>query len=172
MVNPAQCTVGQNVYNGGSSYCPCTSVNGVPTVGTGSQCTTCPYGVVADNSLNWVCAKSPQCGTGNSTTPCPTPLVTQDTWNWICAGIAALLTFLIIGRKDLESKKYVGIAIAGIVAIIVLFAVKVLLDNLIAILTGSILVAIFGGIVLWFLGPAILVIVATLMAIVGAIRGK
>jgi hypothetical protein len=92
-------------------------------------------------------------------------------WNYLWAGLAGLLSFLIIGQKDIKEKNWVGLTIAGIVGIIVGFAVFFILENLVKILIGGVLGLIFGGIILYFLGPAILFIVTILMAIIRTIRG-
>lgn len=42
----------------GDYICPCVSVNGVYQTATGSQCTTCPYGVISNNN-GYSCASPP-----------------------------------------------------------------------------------------------------------------
>jgi hypothetical protein len=86
-------------------------------------------------------------------------------WNYLWAFLAGLLSFLIIGQKDIKEKNWIGLIIAGIVGVVVGFAVFFILENLVKILIGGVLGLIFGGIILYFLGPAILFIVMILMAI-------
>jgi hypothetical protein len=92
-------------------------------------------------------------------------------WNYLWAGLAGLLSFLIIGQKDIKEKNWIGLTIAGIVGVVAGFAVFFILENLVKILIGGVLGLIFGGIILYFLGPAILFIVMILMAIIRTIRG-
>lgn len=87
-------------------------------------------------------------------------------WNLLWAGLASLLSFLVVGKNSIERRELVGIAIAGIIAIVVFFVVNWILKNLATVLLGSTLAVLFGGIILYFLGPVILFVVTIFMSIV------
>jgi hypothetical protein len=100
-----------------------------------------------------------------------TGIVGGFNWNMLWAGLAGLLAFLILGGKDIKERNWVGLAIAGIIGVIIGVAVYWILEHLVLIIAGSILGVILGGIILWFLGPAILFVVIMFMMILKTIRG-
>jgi hypothetical protein len=95
----------------------------------------------------------------------------QINLNYLWAGLAGLLAFLILGKKDIEKKDWVGILIALIFGSIIFLLVSWVLDRLVTVLFGSLLVSILGGVALYFLGPFILAIVTIFVMIIKAIKG-
>lgn len=55
---PNQCTPNSQIVNG-ESICPCLNVSGVWTIGSGSACTTCNYGVISNGNGGSTCASAP-----------------------------------------------------------------------------------------------------------------
>jgi hypothetical protein len=95
-----------------------------------------------------------------------------ELWNFIWAGLAGLLTFLITGKKSIQSKDGVGMAISLVLAIVAAIITYTILINLMAILLGIAIFGLFGGVLLYFAGGAVLAVVLVLMSIVNAVRGK
>ena len=96
----------------------------------------------------------------------------STTWSIIFGLIAGALAFLISGRTALGERDIVGIIISSIYGIVAFIVTWWLLENILAILAGSIIVAILGGAVLFFLGPTLIAIFATIAIIISKIKGK
>jgi hypothetical protein len=91
-------------------------------------------------------------------------------WAYVWAGLAGLLAFLIIGRKDIEEKKWVGITIAGIIAFIIAIIVWWIAENWVMIAISLGLLAILGGVAMWLI-PGLFTAILTIFAvIIGTIR--
>jgi hypothetical protein len=91
-------------------------------------------------------------------------------WSYVWAGLAGLLAFLIIGRKDIEEKKWVGITIAGIIAFIIAIIVWWIAENWVMIAISLGLLAILGGVAMWLI-PGLFTAILTIFAvIIGTIR--
>jgi hypothetical protein len=126
----------------------------------------CTYYQICNN--NGIC----EADKGENSNNCPSDCKEiKFNWNYLWAFLAGLLSFLIIGQKDIKKRDWIKITIAGILGLFVGVITFFILENLTKIILGSVLAMIFGGIILWFLGPAILAIVAIFMAIIRTIRG-
>lgn len=99
-----QCTPNSQLVQG-TSICPCLNESGVWKVGTGSSCSTCSYGVIANGNGGYKCAPPPtttatQTTIGQTTIPPTTTIVP-----WQPTGNKDVL-IVTIGSKLTEDSNY------------------------------------------------------------------
>jgi hypothetical protein len=95
----------------------------------------------------------------------------QINWSKIWAVIVGLLAFLVVGRKDIENRKIIGIAIAGIIAFILAYITFTILENLKAIVLGSIILGIAGAMLWPIIGPIVMAIVLLIAYFISIVKG-
>lgn len=107
---------------------------------------TCPYGCEVIGNV-------PTC---KGVTPAPTPDKSKINWTIIIPILAGLIGFLIVGANDLKEKRWIGVAIAAVVGLVVGFI-------LYWILTLPWYVKLFGGIGIVLIGliTAVVLILGT-----------
>ena len=127
-----------------------------------------------------VCYKPPKvCGNGiceegenigNCPQDCGQP-PSEFSWAIIFALIGGVLSFLMLGANALREKDWVGIAIAGTIALIVGIVIWWVISNWVMIAISLGILALLGGLGLYFFGGAILAVVVILMLIIRTIKG-
>ena len=91
-------------------------------------------------------------------------------WNYIVIGVTGLLIFLVAGASSLRDKDWVGIAIAGVLAVIGVLVITYIIENATTIILGLGLAGLFGGVILYFFGGAIITILAVIAIIIKRFR--
>ena len=95
--------------------------------------------------------------------PGTVPAETEISW---FAVVAALLAFLIFGGKDLKRRNIVGMVTAVVAAVVVYMVVGFIMSNYVAIAATLGLVAIFGGLAMYFFGGTIIMVLLLLIRLV------
>jgi hypothetical protein len=134
----------------------------------------CPFGLkpCPDFTCREKCGEiTPLIANQEQYKPGQTKQVGGINWSKVWAVLVGLLAFLVIGRKDIEKRKMVGIAIAGIIAFMLAYFTFLILENIKTIILGSIVLGIAGAVLWPIIGPAVIVIVLLIAYFIAIVKG-
>ena len=136
------------------------------------QQTICPYECCQGDSRYFDKACAIGSCVNNICIDKPQPPVSSSMLNIIVAAIAGLLVFLLTGREALKSRDEIDIAISAVIASIIALGVWWIMENILAILAGSAILTVLGGLALYFFGGAFITIALIIGLVIKGLKGE